>query len=274
MGNLECNICEYNTPSIIYSEGGYSYAICENCGHVFQTFRQDRVHYHKLPYESQWDNYLEHTKNRSQYISDFCKDFIDKFTHIFDVGCGPGGVIKGLQELHPNKTVSGLTSPSDKDKILDGLDVELGDFDEVEIEDNGKDFIICSHILEHFLNPKESIAKLANILQPTEGHIYIEVPSFYWAEIRSNPQYYPVHLSYFSKQQLKNLLHSSGFEVMKIHESKYWGNIKVVAKYTGITKPFRKEIWWVKFYKQVFLKNCIYPIINLIKKYKKIGPNE
>lgn len=269
-----CNVCKSVESKLLYAEE-YSYAICKRCGHVYQTSRRDATHYHTLPYESQWNSYLEHSRNRADYVIDFCKDYIKEGSKIVDVGCGPGGTMKYLKERLPLANISGITSLSDKSIMVDKFEVEYGDFEEeINITTTDKDLALMCHVLEHFIDPRKALIKTRRMLKQ-QGLVYIEVPSFYWAEIRSNPQFCPVHLSYFTKSKLKYLLEKSGFTILKMHESKYWGNIKVLAKKERrVRKESLVEFWVYKLLKWKFNRLFGYSLYRGIKKLKKVSAND
>lgn len=268
-----CNICSSNQYKILYKHD-YSYVICKQCGHVFQSNRKESIHYHELPYESQWNNYMNHSKNRANYIIDFLpEDTLVNVKKVIDIGCGPGGVLYYLNQKFPIWEINGITAPSDKDKMIKGINVIYDDFENYSFKEK-YDFAILCHVLEHFINPLDALNKINSILN-NDGILYIEVPSFLYAEVRSDPQFCPVHLSYFSKKKIIQLLEYNGFKILKIKESKYWGNIKILAKKDiNITNNNFKENYIFKLIKWKINKNIVNKINKFIKKYKKIKPND
>lgn len=257
------------------TEENYDYSICKSCGHVFQNNRKSSEHYDELPYESQWNDYSSHCKNRASYIIDFCSPNISKSKFILDIGSGPGGVLQELKsKLNNDAEYSGITSIQDRDRaMMRGLKFIFGNFMDIKIE-NKYDFIILAHVLEHFINPSNALNKINSILN-LNSFLYVEVPSFMWGEIRSIPIFSSVHLSYFTKNQLEYLLNINGFEIIKIKESKYWGNIKVIAKKTKILqKSILKENWILKLISWNLKKYFIFHYYKLLKKFKNINPND
>jgi len=271
-----CNICLSNKSISIHEDmNGHRYVICIECGHVYQTSRREAPYYHTLPYESQWGSYLEHSKSRANYIADFCKGYIENTNKLVDIGSGPGGTMKYLKEKFPSLEVQGITSLSDKNIMVEKFKMKYGDFEqEVNLFVPDCDFAIMCHVMEHFINPSLALNKLNRLLKDG-GLVYIEVPSFYWAEVRSNPQFCPVHLSYFSVSKLKYLLQQNGFNVIKIHESKFWGNIKVLARKETVEciEPLT-EFWIPKLIKWQYNKLFIYRFYKIIKKLIKVSAND
>ena len=157
--------------------------------------------------------------------------------------------------------------------MIKGIKATYGDFE----NDNFKekyDLAIMCHVMEHFIDPVQALNKINKMLNKN-GLLYVEIPSFHYAEIRSNPQFCPVHLSYFSKKKILQLLEYNNFEIIKVKESKYWGNIKIVAiKKSNTTKHDLKENYITKLLKWEINKKIINKINKLVKKFKKIGPND
>ena len=277
MGDIEeCLLCNTSEFSRLYEESSFNYGICCNCGHVQQVHKHSFDYYDKLPYESQWNDYENHCKDRASYISEFCSSSILNSKSILDIGSGPGGVLKELKNIVGDGCIyTGVTSIQDKNKVVEGLDFKFGDFHQMNMG-GVYDFVILCHVLEHSLNPKQMIKKIYDSLKEN-GNLYIEVPSFHWVEIRSNPMFCGVHISYFSKNQLVSLLKIQGFKIKKIKDSKYWGNIKILAEKTS-TLPKQKfnhfENYLLKIFTWSFRKYFLYYIIKLYKLVIKIKPND
>lgn len=268
-----CNICNSSDYKVLYKTN-YIYAICKNCGHVFQSGRREATHYHELPYESQWNDYMNHSKNRANYIIEFLStEFLDKIKKVVDVGCGNGGVLHFINKQFPIWEMHGITAPCDEEKMIEGIKATYKDF-ENNIFEEKYDLAIMCHVIEHFLNPAQALTKINKMLNK-DGLLYIEVPSFHYAEVRSNPQFCPVHLSYFSKKKMIQLLKYNGFEILKVKESKYWGNLKIIArKKSNVVGYNLKENYIIKLLKWKINKRIINNINKFIKKFKKIGPND
>ena len=104
------------------------------------------------------------------------------------------------------------------------------------------------------------------------GLAFFEVPSFYWTEVNGVTTYHPEHLLYFTKNSLTQLFESCGFEIVKIKESKYWGNIKILVKKGKFknTSHIRK----VNSIRLKWIYMLMQPVFKFIKKVKKVKPNQ
>lgn len=265
---MGCVICK-NKGINIKTINKFKYNICKNCGHVYQESIKHKKFYEHLPYESQWNDYENHSLNRANYIYDFCKKYIKPQSRHADIGCGWGGPMFFMNKLFKTKKSTGYTVDKNKKKFNNKLTINYIDF--VSSPINKKyDFITMVHVLEHFTDPLKAINKLKSTLNDG-GYAYIEVPSFEWVELRIKEKFCPVHISYFSYKQLIKIFKLSGFTIIKKKESKYWGNIKLLVKNElGIPK----ENAYIKLIKSKIIEKIFFPLFRLIKKFKIIQPND
>ena len=253
--NFNCQICGSDKFKVLdheYFRGNkFEYAICKKCSFVSQGDLYYTDKFLKLPYQTQ-GNYDEHSKNRANYIYEFSKDHIGRDIDVFDIGCSMGGTMKYFKELVADANISGCTILSDGEKIISSdLKIINKDFNEIFFTKK-YDFIIMSHVLEHFIDVRETLQKVQSIMKK-DSVTYIEVPWIDYLNVRIPFEFCPEHISYFTPHSLKNLLLTEGFEILKITSSKYWGNIKVL-----ISKR-QKE-------KTIFVKNKLY-LLYMLERY-------
>ncbi len=259
----KCPLCHATN----YMSWRFPYAICKSCGLVFQKQLFDRDYYHNLPCQFPKD-YDEHAIRRGKYIVDFIPpEERAKIEQFMDIGCGKGKVIDAIQDLIPNSLGWGCTLGHSDTNIMKG-DVEVHDFSWRNL-----DLIILSHVVEHFLTPAETLRKISKYLSP-KGIIYIEVPSFHWVELRLPSVWCPEHLSYFTPTTLKNTLALSGLTPIRIKESKYWGNIKVICKKGDDSNIRIKKVDYHTVLCYHSAVKLMYPWYRLIRRVKTIGPND
>lgn len=239
----KCQICGFHEYDYIHESDNFrgnvfDYVICKRCSFVSQMNCEDKDKYLSLPYQTQ-DNYEEHSKNRAAYIYDFCRDDLHYDMDVFDIGCSRGGVIKYIKQILPDSRVSGCTVLVENEKFIsDELDIINKDFDDITF-DKKYDFIIMSHTLEHFIDLRKTLNNVKNIMKDS-SKLYIEVPYLDYLKVRLSFEYCPEHISYFTPNSLQNLLLSSGFKILKIKSSKYWGNIKVLLEKNNLTNIQKK----------------------------------
>lgn len=286
LNTIDCPICKFNcTKSIhvqIVDHYPYIYHLCKICGFVFQQRRYEREHYEKLPCSFPKD-YDAHSWRRASYILDFCKNSFDApvfcspslTPKILDIGCGPGGVMKYIKRMIPDSEVSGYTLDMGEEKQTD-LQIlyrNIEDFYKLDFMATEKhDFIILSHVTEHFYDLRTAMNNIYKHLA-VNGILYIEVPSFHWCEVRTPSKWTPEHLSYFTKRSLTNLLNNHGFKILRIKDSRYWGNIKVVAttqnEWDVEMKP--ESGWWTMI--KHYLAKASYPYYRTKKWHINPGAN-
>lgn len=273
----KCQICEFDKNKVIYSEifndDEFEYSICKRCSFISQTNCHSKEKYLNLPYQTQ-NNYDEHSKNRAKYIHDFSQEYLDYSMDVFDIGCSRGGVMKYFKELVPNTNISGCTVLGENEKVISkDLDIINQDFDYITF--NKKyDFIIMSHILEHFTDLRKTLTKLKTIMKKS-SKVYIEVPYIDYLRVRLSFEFSPEHISYFTPHSLKNLLISEGFKILKIKDSKYWGNIKVIASFDNSKEKivFTKRKYYLFYIVEKFLKRTTHWFYRTKLKYFNINSN-
>lgn len=252
---IDCPICGFNCTKMIHRDTilqekyycSYNYSLCKICGFVFQQRRHERSHYETLPYQTQED-YDDHSKRRASYILNFCWEFLFDTSllispKILDIGCGRGGVMKNIKTLMPLSEITGYTLDMGEEEATD-LKIIYRNIEDPPDDESSEnyDIIIMSHVVEHLYDLNTAMKNVHSLLND-DGLLYIEVPSFHWCEVRSPSVWAPEHLSYFTKTSLANILRIHNFKIMKIKESRYWGNIKIVARKKNFYDGLGECIW-------------------------------
>ncbi len=116
------------------------------------------------------------------------------------------------------------------------------------------DVIICSHVLEHVVDPVELLKQLRPFLRDN-GIIYIEVPIEVWKDIPL--QYDPVtHINFFTKESLQTAVHESHYKSEKIkYDYQPYGNIYKRVAWAIITKNNKPSDVFYKPEKTIQLLN-------------------
>lgn len=239
----QCPICDYNNQrnfrQFEFLNEYYNVVICNSCGFVFQNPIKPISHYQALEC-SYPKNYDLHSIRRAEYIVDFCKSYISTSgtINILDIGAGFGSVLNNIGILLSNsKYKVGITLENLND-IKKTNHTKLYNFnveDEILVDkfiqsmgNQQFDFIIMSHVLEHFIDPNKAIKNIKKLMS-SNTILYIEVPSLYNTEYRTKSVWRPEHLSYFTESSLSYILKINGLRINKLKDSKIWGNIKVVC---------------------------------------------
>jgi len=138
-----------------------------------------------------------------------------------DIGSGYGFYTKCLRELG-YQTYS--VNPGKYENLvfeeLNGYLPIAAFFEEVTFAENFS-IIIMSQVLEHIVNPQETIKKI-NKIMVRNGVLAIAVPNFDSFSVKmfntrdNSCLWVPEHVNFFTKKGLFSLLSSNGFEVIKI----------------------------------------------------------
>ena len=198
--------------------------ICDKCGFMgvdvrfdpeeerryYQNYLESDYNDHRISYEgTMWrdfekfaktDAYIDMRKARAFALLD-CALVTSAIESVLDYGGNRG-------ELIPNELSHArrYLLEVDERQAVEGCQ-RIGRDDKVEL-------VMCSHVMEHVSFPAELLYDIKQYLVPN-GCVYIEVPD----EIPC-PKVHE-HLNFITEQFLKNLLHSQGFDVVKISKIPY-----------------------------------------------------
>ena len=147
---------------------------------------------------------------------------------VLDIGCSTGHFLTALKDLVGERV--GLELGKDEvEFIRTNLDVKVYDqpIEEVKITEGPFDLITSFQVLEHIEEPQHFLEAIYRNLKP-DGYLYLELPnlndvlvSTYQVKGYIDFFYHEPHVSYFSEQTLKKLLHKVGFD----------GEVKTVQRY-------------------------------------------
>lgn len=128
------------------------------------------------------------------------------------------------------------------------------------------DVVILSHVLEHFANPDEAIAKIS-LHMNTWGALFTEVPNVLFPNPRKHKLgwFSKEHISYFSKDKLNYLLVKNGFNMKRSEEKTYLRTLSLLGKDNGSPK-WKNESLKVRL--AVFRHDMLYYKMRLLQKLK------
>lgn len=152
---------------------------------------------------------------------------------ILDVGCANGNTGFMLKKTGKAKEVVGIEINEPAVQIASSqLDrVILGNIEEVELPfaQNYFDYILCGDVLEHLIDPWQTLKKLGNYLSPN-GFLIASIPNIrYWKVLKAliwekKWEYTHEgildrgHLRFFSYVSILDLFHDAGFRICKIFD--------------------------------------------------------
>ena len=150
-------------------------------------------------------------------------DCLKPINNIVEIGCGSGGVLYSF--LQAGKSVRGFDF--DKNYIeygkSKGLNLIYGDYVDF-INDKEVDLIICSHVIEHFLNPIQEVQNIVRKIRKG-GYLMIEVPGIFFLQkekikIWNIFSYFQnAHvIQFFYEEYLKYFFETIGLEIIFSNE--------------------------------------------------------
>ena len=144
---------------------------------------------------------------------------------VLDIGCG-GGMMGAWLKEHRGCEVTGITnSDAEAEAARRCLDrVIVADLNHLELDDRDRfDCVICSHVLEHLIEPQHLLRSLQSVLSPV-GMLVVALPNVtFWRQrlllLGGRFAYTDggimdrTHLRFFDWEGARALLESSGFDV-------------------------------------------------------------
>jgi SAM-dependent methyltransferase len=157
---------------------------CQQCDFVFtdEQVSQDDLDTHYADSSCYEDPEMSYggvndlCRERFLNIYQRVKHHLSAESRILDIGCVTGGLLHTFKEQgHVNLT--GLDPSASCIRAVQKLGFQgiVGSIYDLQEVRNRYDMIICSHVLEHLLDPVEALKILKNHLNP-DGVLYIEVP--------------------------------------------------------------------------------------------------
>ncbi len=138
-----------------------------------------------------------------------------------ELGCGNGRFMELLNEQGwETEGIEPAETPARR-CIDRGLNVRLGEFEAMALDDGVYDVVFAWMVIEHLHDPALAICKIREVLKP-EGLLLFSVPNFGSWEARIFGRYWyslqlPTHLNHFSPKTLRRLLQQNGFEIVRLY---------------------------------------------------------
>ncbi len=231
---LLCLICSSLRHRAVFREAGIDILRCEDCGHVFSSFRADPH------YSGYWGADVapgEHyywSKARTKMHRDFFQRFIvGRSGRLLDMGSGLGFFVKAAAS-HPGWDAHGCEiSPAAVRFAREQLgltNVVCSPLQDVDLPRASFDIITIWDVLDHILHPAPLLS-CAHALLKQDGVLFIRTPNISVqllrvrllkavGGIRSGTKYLQGadHAHHYSVRSIEELLHRNGFaDVSFIH---------------------------------------------------------
>ncbi|MFH1745099.1 MAG: class I SAM-dependent methyltransferase [bacterium] len=265
---MKCILCGKNESKSVFRENGIDILKCENCGHIFSSYRQ------KDDYEDYYgerivaeDHFWWKDAHEKMY-EDFCEKFIcGGRGKLLDVGCGLGYFVK-KNSAYPDWEVFGyeVSGPAVEfaKNSLKLKNVFRGRVEDSSFPDNYFDVITLWDVIEHIPNPHLSLRYLNKILK-RGGFIFMHTPNadvqLFKAKLKKifqnvNPHAHYMeakdHVNIYTPKTIKVLLAKNNFKKIKfIH-------LKPIQSVSGSKNIFLKLLknFWFYISKIIFFTSA------------------
>ena len=207
---------------------GYDVVTCLICGAAYATPLPDQAAYDRFYRDDSkyadaatgtgsgaqaWDD--ERLEETAHALASFAPE---KSTHIVDVGCGAGGLLRWFAKLgYTNLTgIDPATACATATSAITGVRGLVGSLFALPAELEHADLIVLSHVLEHVRDVGIAIDGLKAITAPG-GKVYCEVPNAsQYTEYLVAPflDFNTEHINHFSVGTLKRLFAARGWKIV------------------------------------------------------------
>lgn len=155
---------------------------------------------------------------------------------ILDVGAGEGTFLRSARLLRADARLHAVDifDYLDPEILEERVDFKLCDLsrDPIPYPDGTFDYVNCSHVLEHLVNPIGALKEIARVLKPG-GYLYLETPDIRWASLPRIPfltsddgtyNFWddPTHVRPYSRPALRKAVEMAGMRSMRTFQARKW----------------------------------------------------
>ena len=186
--DLPCIACGSKDVTNEFSKNGFAYALCSECGTLYQTPRPTIEQFEAFYQDSESARYWAEVffpavaearrekifKPRVEHLAEICEGIGLEVEKLIDVGAGYGVFLDEWRTINP-KTELLAVEPS---KVLaaecrkKGFNVEESMVENVIDYNDYADLVVCFEVIEHVDNPLEFIAVLKKMVRPG-GYLFV-----------------------------------------------------------------------------------------------------
>lgn len=223
-----CPCCKYDKFSFSFSKDNLDIVTCEQCHvlYVNPIFNEEK--YIQIYQSKQYQEIVQklgedsHLYRRNRFGKERM-DFIEKFHNqelpkrFLDIGCSTGFVVEEGQSRGWDACGIELNPSASEFASKRSLKIFSKPLEKLSFENKFSDIGLFD-VLEHLVNPSDSLERIYDMLLP-KGNIYVYVPNYNSASkeilgVENSHFIWPTHhLTYFTPDTLKSFLETKGFKV-------------------------------------------------------------
>lgn len=178
----------------------------------------------------------KHARGQYKYVLNELQQL--DFQKILDVGCGTGEILKSIKERYSFVQLYGLDISEEmlkqaNDKLKGTATLILGDAENITLETNSFDLLLCTDSFHHYPNPQQAISEFYRVLK----HGKFLLIADYWKPFPIR-QIMNLFISYsnegdvkiYSKKEIIEFLKRGGFQEIIYKKIKSSGYLVIAKK--------------------------------------------
>ncbi len=224
---MTCLLCQSSTSDIFDRVESFGYPLvyyqCGHCGLVYQNPEESQAAdpvfyaetyrriYQSSPEPTQKDLWVQ-AKRASHLMRLLEKQGFSAPKRVLDIGASAGLLLDAFRSAYDCQVMG--VEPGDAYRAYtekQGLSMVPSLDALVEKEPRKFDLVSLMHVLEHLVDPVETLKIIRQSLLADSGVLLLEVPNFY-----AHDSYELAHLACYSPHTLKVVLQQAGYHVLSI----------------------------------------------------------
>lgn len=237
---------------------------CSSCGHVYNNPRLTIERLNQL-YNKDYYRFDERWEEKRVWLPAL-QDYVNKIKpyetrlpqkQLLDIGCGPGFLMKICQDNGWQvEGVDVCAQAVEYGRTNFGLNIESGNFNEIDFKRKKFDLILALDFLEHLEDPVGFLRRCYDLLEE-KGILIIETPNFASIYKKVTGRFWvgfnPYHIQFFSVDTLRRVVEQSDFKILDL--------------YTTFNDVFAKRNLWRWASNQIFLREVFGKLWRFKNKY-------
>ncbi len=184
--------------------------LCRKCGlirlkerlddHSTEEFYKNEYRDIYVGVETASDNFFDAQVQRGKEFLNLVQKYVDikDINNVFEIGCGAGGIVYPFKIISDNVSGCDFGAKYLKYGRGKGLNLYQGEINENNTPKESQDLIILSHVMEHFVNPLDTMNSIIEFIKP-ERYLLVEVPGIF-----NIPKTYFNPILYFQNAHVHN----------------------------------------------------------------------